>query len=111
MTQIMVYVLPMLMYFMSLLSEEHVLRVTWAILSSFQILNIFTLITHIACCALVSFYIYLPSQYKQYSIKVDNTPLPQSQTYNIVMLSFALMCLLLNVYSNPHPKYKQNADK
>ena len=107
MTQIMVYILPILLYSFSLMTQELGLKMAWAGIACLQILQVFPLFTHCLCCALTTFYFYLRDDIPQYQIAT----LPTAQTHNIVSTCLLLMLILINVYSSPHPYYKQHPDK
>ena len=111
MTQVMVYTLPILMYLLSIMSEHRPLKVAWAAVACLQILNIFPTFNHSVCCILTSVFIYLPLDIPQYRFALTGRVLPQSQTNNIVLVCLALVLILLNVYSNPNPHYKQEPDR
>lgn len=108
MTQVMVYVQPLLMFGLSMISQYEPLRVVWAVLACLQVLDSFPKITHFASCLIMSCYFFVPDIGLQYAIYIGGQPLLPVQTQNTVLTTFAVMLVFLNVYSNPHPNYKQN---
>ena len=111
MTQIMVYTLPIFLYLFNLMTTNQGLRMAWAGLACLQILHLFPMFNHLMCCSLVTFYIFMDSEIPQYSIVINGQTIPGNQTKNIVRICFFLMMILINVYSNPHPQYKQDSKK
>lgn len=109
MTQIMVYTQPILMYGLSLFTYYWPFRVVWAVLACLQVLDIFPVFNHITCCLLITSYFFVPSIDPQYVIKIGHNTVPKSTANNIIISTFIVMLILLNVYSNPHPDYKQHA--
>lgn len=111
MTQVMVYVLPILMYGLSMITVFWPFRVAWAVLSCLQVLDAFPIISHVLACALGACYFFLEEVSPQYAISVNNRAIPQQNVDHAVMVVLVVMLLFLNVYSNPHPQYKQEPRK
>ncbi len=68
MTQVMVYVLPLLMYGLSLITAFWPIRVAWAMLACLQVLDAFPLISHVLTCVLITCYYFLLEVSPQYMI-------------------------------------------
>lgn len=80
----------------------------WAVLACLQVLDSFPKITHLASCLIISCYFFVPDTGPQYGIHLQGQKLPPVQVQNTVLTTFAVMLVFLNVYSNPHPNYRQN---
>lgn len=111
MTQVMVYTQPLLMYSLSLISANEHIKVIWAVLASLQVLDIFPAFNHFMCCIIITFFFFVPFINPQYAIQFQSLTLPLEQTYNTVIAMFLVLMVFLNVYSNPHPEYKQTLSK
>lgn len=111
MTQVMVYTQPLLMYGLSMITYYKPFRVTWAVLACLKVLDIFPAFNHVACCVLITSYFYVPHINPQYIIQIGQAPLDISTTNYAIVVTFVIMLILLNVYSNPHPDYTQNRKK
>lgn len=71
MTQVMVYVQPLIMYILSLMTKYMPFRVLWAVLACLQVLDIFPVFNHILVCILVTCFFFVPETAEigqQYSI-------------------------------------------
>lgn len=106
MTQVMVYTLPILMYMLSLVAKPYPIKAAWAVVSCLQVLDRFTKISHFVSCVLIAGLFFLPD-FVQYEVLIGDKMFSANETYNLLISTFVIILVLLNVYSNPHPAYKQ----
>jgi hypothetical protein len=111
MTQVMVYVTPLLMYSLSMISVNYYIQVIWGVVACMQVFDKLSKVNHLVCCVVVAVFFFGDGIGVQYVIKFYEVELSEIQNKTIIIGMFTLLLIFLNVYNNPHPNYKQNLSK
>lgn len=58
MTQVMVYTLPILIYILSLISDNWTIKIVWAVLACLQMLDFVPKLNHFLICVMITFFFF-----------------------------------------------------
>jgi hypothetical protein len=99
------------MYGLSIISVNSYIKIVWAGVSCLQILDKFSKLNHLICCVVIMVFFFWEDGGKQYDVKVYEVEISEMEGKGIMVGVFAVLMVFLNVYSNPHPNYKQNLSR
>jgi hypothetical protein len=97
------------MYGLSIISTNWYIKVIWAMVACLQVLDRVSKLNHLVCCGVVSWYFFGRGSAGQYAVRFYEGELNEMQMKGIIVGVFVVLLIFLNVYSNPHPNYKQTS--